>query len=268
MTTDESAELPDEPRFITGISDYCDYWCERCAFTAHCSNFAEQPFEGERSLAPTDLPEDAENILDSPHSTFAIAEELIKCGAANQDSDIHSSESQAELDKANEERERKYAEARAHPLSRAATAYAHSVYYWFDRRDEALQARIKRARKNDEINSDVPFPEEVEDAIEVIHWHQHQAGALLNSIFTLADNEEAQEIFAPLYDGQMKTVLIGLDHSLLAWGKVQMFWPERAEEMMRLTSLASELRWMLELAFPNARDFIRPGFDDASTLLM
>ncbi|MEP7338700.1 MAG: hypothetical protein ABI977_13260, partial [Acidobacteriota bacterium] len=68
--------------------------------------------------------------------------------------------------------------------------------------------------------------------------------------------------------GQMKTILIGLDRSLLAWGKVQMFWPEQAEEMMHLTSLASELRWMLELAFPNARDFIRPGFDDASTLLM
>ena len=43
---------------------------------------------------------------------------------------------------------------------------------------------------------------------------------------------------------------------------------QSAEEMMHLTSLASELRWMLELAFPNAREFIRPGFDQASTLLM
>lgn len=27
-------------RFIPGIYNYCDYWCERCAFTRRCRNFA------------------------------------------------------------------------------------------------------------------------------------------------------------------------------------------------------------------------------------
>ena len=27
-------------RFITGIFNYCDYWCERCAFTRRCRNFS------------------------------------------------------------------------------------------------------------------------------------------------------------------------------------------------------------------------------------
>lgn len=27
-------------RFISGIYNYCDYWCERCAFTRRCRNFA------------------------------------------------------------------------------------------------------------------------------------------------------------------------------------------------------------------------------------
>jgi len=29
----------DEERFISGIYNYCDYWCERCAFTKRCRNF-------------------------------------------------------------------------------------------------------------------------------------------------------------------------------------------------------------------------------------
>ena len=28
------------PDFIPGIYNYCDRWCERCAFTARCMNFA------------------------------------------------------------------------------------------------------------------------------------------------------------------------------------------------------------------------------------
>ena len=26
-------------RFIPGIYNYCDYWCERCAFTRRCRNY-------------------------------------------------------------------------------------------------------------------------------------------------------------------------------------------------------------------------------------
>lgn len=277
MNTDESAELFNEPRFIQGIYDYCDFWCEKCAFTAHCFRFAQRLLEGEQKIDLTDSPEDAQEIQQAaPQDNFIIAEELIERSTPDRDNDSHSSESRAELEKADIEHERKYAEVRAHPLLRASTAYAHSTYYWFDRREEGLQACIRRARTNNKLLSNAPldvlldvlFPEEIEDAIEVIRWHQFRAGAVLEGIFLYEDYEEAKEILAPMNDGQIKTVLIGLDHSLLAWGKLQMFWPERAEEMMRLTGLASELRLKLELAFPNARDFIRPGLDDASTMLM
>ena len=26
-------------KYIPGIYNYCDYWCERCAFTKRCRNF-------------------------------------------------------------------------------------------------------------------------------------------------------------------------------------------------------------------------------------
>ena len=33
-------KLGQNPEFIQGIYNYCDRWCERCAFTSRCMNFA------------------------------------------------------------------------------------------------------------------------------------------------------------------------------------------------------------------------------------
>src|SRR4030042_2961488 len=40
MNRDRLKKLVAEKRFIPGIYNYCDRWCERCPQTAHCLNFA------------------------------------------------------------------------------------------------------------------------------------------------------------------------------------------------------------------------------------
>jgi len=40
MNTDDLLNLADNPRFIPGIYNYCDRWCERCPLTARCLNYA------------------------------------------------------------------------------------------------------------------------------------------------------------------------------------------------------------------------------------
>jgi hypothetical protein len=39
MDTNELKRVTQNPNFITGIYNYCDRWCERCAFTSRCLNF-------------------------------------------------------------------------------------------------------------------------------------------------------------------------------------------------------------------------------------
>ncbi len=46
-------------RFITGIYNYCDYWCERCAFTRRCRNYASDRAERRQTR-----PEDVESPAD------------------------------------------------------------------------------------------------------------------------------------------------------------------------------------------------------------
>lgn len=33
-------EMAENPDFIPGIYNYCDRWCERCAFTSRCLTYA------------------------------------------------------------------------------------------------------------------------------------------------------------------------------------------------------------------------------------
>jgi len=40
MDKERIKELAQDPRFIPGIYNYCDRWCERCPLTCRCMNFA------------------------------------------------------------------------------------------------------------------------------------------------------------------------------------------------------------------------------------
>jgi hypothetical protein len=40
MNRDRLERLVAEKRFIPGIYNYCDRWCERCPQTSHCLNFS------------------------------------------------------------------------------------------------------------------------------------------------------------------------------------------------------------------------------------
>lgn len=40
MDKEQMKKLAENPKFISGIYNYCDRWCERCPFTSRCMNFA------------------------------------------------------------------------------------------------------------------------------------------------------------------------------------------------------------------------------------
>jgi len=269
MNADDLLELAEDPRFIEGIYNYCDRWCERCAFTSRCLNYAQlQMMEDERGFDPTN--QDAENarFWQTLEDSLRMTMELMERSAAEHGVDIHSPEFQESMEEAGEENEWRFEAARNHHLSRAAERYGLAVEQWFKRNDAALQQRLQKAKASAEIRPDELQPEDVEDAIEIIRWYQFLPAAKLVSVLAVETIEEMRERQQQHDNGRIKVALIGIDRSLLAWGRVQMFWPERAREIMRFAGLLSELRLWMERTFPEARFFIRPGFDEASERLM
>ena len=63
-------------------------------------------------------------------------------------------------------------------------------------------------------------------------------------------------------DGSAKVALIGIDRSIAAWRLMQLSLPERAEFVVPLILQLARLRNRLERHFPDARSFVRPGFDE------
>ena len=76
----------------------------------------------------------------------------------------------------------------------------------------------------------------------------------------LDESEEIAE-FPKDSDGSAKVALIGIDRSIAAWRMMQLSLPDRVESIVPLMLQLERLRQRLERSFPQARNFIRPGFD-------
>lgn len=54
MNKKDILKMAEDPRFIPGIYNYCDRWCERCPFTMRCMLYAmdqtEQSFPNARNF--------------------------------------------------------------------------------------------------------------------------------------------------------------------------------------------------------------------------
>ena len=108
--------------------------------------------------------------------------------------------------------------------------------------------------------------EQLEDAREVVQWYQYQIAvktmrALSGRKEELDEDPEIVE-FPKDSDGSAKVALIGVDRSIAAWRLMQLSLPERTASIVPLILQLERLRNRVEKTFPEARDFVRPGFDD------
>jgi len=59
---------------------------------------------------------------------------------------------------------------------------------------------------------------------------------------------------------QLKS-LIGMDRSIAAWGVIRTYYPLADRHILELLVHLDRMRRAVEQVFPDARGFMRPGFD-------
>ncbi|MGH9848101.1 MAG: hypothetical protein ACREEM_56170 [Blastocatellia bacterium] len=250
MKTTDLIELAGDPRFISGIYNYCDRWCERCPYTSRCLTYAQMP-EAERSDDPAARDLDSAQFWETLQEILAQTRQMIEEFAAEQGIDLNAAQAAAAV----EERRQS---ARESALAKRAERYAMTIEDWFTREKEALGEAAQ-------------FDEAVQDAIEVIRWNQFMPavkitrGQMQKTRDGLAREEDPIQNDA---NGSVKVALIAMDRSIAAWGRLKSYLPEKTGDILPFLALLESLRRQTEQAFPNARDFIRPGFDEASSLVM
>jgi hypothetical protein len=249
-------ELASNPDLISGIYNECDRWCERCPLTSRCLVYATEQEDSDNSPESHDIENQA--FWTRLADIFRETREMITEWAAEAGVDL------AQIDEKDEQkRERKRQQVDHHSLSRAGKKYANDTSDWFRDFDQIVEFSDLRP-----TDKDVERSEELEDAREVIHWYQYQIAVktmrALSSV--IEDPELESELAAEGYprdsDGSAKVALIGIDRSVAAWRLIQLAVPERGESIVTLILQLERLRQRIERKFPDARAFIRPGFDE------
>lgn len=264
MDMDRMDDLARDPRFIPGIYNYCDRWCERCAFTFRCMNYALAQ-EEESGDSPS---RDSENkaFWDKLHDVFETTRELVEEEAEEMDFDLDEEELQESIRQEDEVHEA----AQSQPYSRIAKKYIDVVDQWFKLNEDLF------GDKDDELQPlaqpDVPGGEPaaeaagIRDCLEVIRWYQPQIWVKLcrAASGTIRAALEDLECIQEDADGSAKVAVIGIERSVAAWATLRRRFPDHEDAILAMGTLKRLLR-QVEAAFPNARAFLRPGFDTDET---
>jgi hypothetical protein len=143
-----------------------------------------------------------------------------------------------------------------HPLAVSAKGYASEAGAWFR---EFTQMITERGRPLDHEHA-----QQFEEASQVVQWYQYQiAVKLMRAVSSRQEeNEEPGESVQKDSDGSAKVALIGIDRSIGAWRMLQLAVPEKAVWVIRMILQLEYLRREIESEFPDAREFVRPGFDE------
>ncbi len=248
-------ELAENPHLISGIYNYCDRWCERCPLSSRCLLYATELEDQDVSPESRDIQNEA--FWKKLASIFQETRQMVEEWAREAGVDL-SSVSEEDVEQVRKRRRR----ADNHPLAKSGKKYANTVSDWFREFDQIVEVSDLKA-----TDADIEEADRLVDAREIIHWYQYQIAVktirALSSRFD--EREEMDEELAEFprdSDGSAKVALLGIDRSIAAWRLMQLSVPERAESIVPLILQLEKLRNRTESQFPDARQFIRPGFDE------
>ena len=224
-------------------------------------NFA---MTGEQSDDPESSDINNEKFWQSISDIFKVTRELLEESAKEMGIDL----TDIDFEESTREEAVKDKIVKNHECSRAAKKYDQMVDGFFESEYvPSLQVvdseHVQNAAEFQKIDV-LDGPPTLDEMVEIIHWYQHFIGVKLMRAVrgTLGHAEEFMEDFPKDSDGSAKVALIAIDRSMAAWGHMYRFFPSHQDQIMTIIMHLERLRNRVEALFPEARAFVRPGFDD------
>jgi len=230
--------------YIDFISSYCDRWCERCAFTGRCSAFA-----AEAAIAMCgDVEEGLELAVGSPAQ---VPHGPARPADFDWLADFEGADSSPEAKRVfeREERERR-ARVDDNAIVKAAWVVSMLAYQWLKANDDRLRAAADpvldealTVATHDAFLVTVKLTRAVDGRDRFERGEDRDEGAVQND-----------------WNGSAKVALICLERSAEAWRVVADAAGDGAS--LEIAEQMEALARDVEESFPQARHFVRPGFDE------
>ena len=239
MDKERIKRMAKNPDFIPGIYNYCDRWCERCAFTSRCMNFAM-----EQELVSGQQDQDIRNaeFWESMSEILEATAELLQDLAREKGIDLNEV-----MEYADQEEEHARQMAKNHICTTLARKY-------FKMADAGLEnAEVFQEDTPVKIpgtKSVSPLPE-IREAREIISWYSPLIQVKI--MRALEGKAEAEETGPGGRDrdadGSAKVALIGIDRSLAAWRVLHERAQQGVEDIREVMLLLERLRRKVETVF-------------------
>jgi len=105
------------------------------------------------------------------------------------------------------------------------------------------------------------FPLKIIDSVDIIRWYQYQIHVKIMRALS-GKNEDEFEDMPRDSDGSAKVALLGIDRSISAWGNFLMNFSDDDNSIFNILLHLVDIQHSVDAKFPEARNFIRPGFDE------
>ena len=273
-------------RFITGIYNYCDYWCERCAFTKRCRNFVSARADREQTrVGDEDSPPDADTTNAAFWDTLAEQLREISIFGKTEPDALESPDEVFEPDDGLdddwlEQDEKRREDVERHPLMILSRDYMMKVHEWLKTADGDLKA-VAEGMLEDAAN---PFVKddveeqarEIGEMIDVVAWYHtlipSKLGRAVHGILDPGEGEgEVAAIIAESRcsdaNGSGKVALIGVERSIAAWLKLRDILPAKEDFILSMLAILDRIRRRIHIDLPDSVTFRRPGFDGDDVVL-
>ncbi len=252
-----------QEKYIPGIYNYCDRWCERCTFTTRCRNF-----ESTVKLSSEQLDMSNKAFWDNISSNFQNAIQLLYKAAKHHGinlDNVMTKKEEAEYE-AKQNSVRKA--AKNHLITRVCKQYRSLVMPYLEKNEDM----VNKARELvSHLHLGIASEEEVVhtmaalgDCFEIIQWYLFFIEAKLQRALQGKMEGEEREVengFSKDSDGSAKIALIGIERSISAWSGIYEKQPISEDMALKALALLSQLKQKTLEEFPVAMQFIRPGFD-------
>ncbi len=259
MDRKEVIDRANNPKYIRGISNYCDGWCERCRFTDRCRCYAMER-ENDRRYRTDENDPDAwvEKVTESLEASL----EMLRNMAEEEGFDLDFSED-AEGPETGPD-----GESTVNYLVFKARAYADMVDDWFVDNADILVQSMEKWQPAPHLAVVRPESDEAglseEECLEIVEFYHYQiVSKLQRAVHGRIDESSGLLDGLPKdSDGSAKVALIGMDRSVEAWEVLAALLPEQKKALFAVVDFLKSLRQTTEMEFPDARAFVRPGFDE------
>jgi hypothetical protein len=245
--------------FIPGIFNYCDKWCSRCEFKKRCSVYVDD------NSTDNDLPNEALIIMITdklkalseifehspqlmPYTTDVVYKEFALAGKNEMEKTPYFGVRNSIMSKANE--------------------YGRLAANWLGERkvDEAIQIFSEKLDLDlvtiDEIALELDTVQEWLD--EITHFMTFIPAKIKRAVASARRQKEwdFQSGFPRDSEGSAKIAVLAIEQSIKTWEKLMAYFPGLEDDCLDFLARLQHLEELTLKEFPNAMNFIRPGFDE------